>query len=99
MKYRRRSATIEAFRYIGDFIDYNGNICIPDWAMSLRRNGIIAVENHEGLKFPYKLHIKTPEGIKEANVGDYIVKDTSGITHPCSPDIFEYTYELVDKED
>lgn len=41
--------------------------------------------------------IRTLEGDMKANVGDYIIKGVQGEIYPCKPDIFEATYERVDK--
>ena len=32
-----------------------------------------------------------------AEIGDYIIKGVNGEFYPCKPDIFEKTYEVVDK--
>ena len=47
-----------------------------------KRNGII---------------IKTLEGSHLASSGDYIIKGVKGEFYPCKPDIFELTYELVER--
>lgn len=44
-----------------------------------------------------QLKIETLEGIMLANIGDYIIKGVSGEFYPCKPDIFEKTYEKVNK--
>ncbi len=41
--------------------------------------------------------INTLEGAMTAKIGDYIIKGVSGEFYPCKPDIFEKTYEKVDK--
>lgn len=43
------------------------------------------------------LIIKTLEGELIASIGDYVVKGIAGEFYPCKPDIFEQTYELVEK--
>ena len=47
------------------------------------------------------LIIKTLEGEMLANIGDYIIKEpfptNDRIFYPCKPDIFENTYENVEK--
>jgi hypothetical protein len=42
-------------------------------------------------------HIQTLEGDMHAEVGDYIIKGIKGEFYPCKPDIFEATYELVER--
>jgi hypothetical protein len=44
------------------------------------------------------LIIPTLEGDYIASIGDYIIKGVKGEFYPCKPDIFEMTYEKVDKE-
>jgi hypothetical protein len=33
----------------------------------------------------------------KASIGDYIIKGVKGEFYPCKPDIFELTYEKVEK--
>lgn len=41
--------------------------------------------------------IRTLEGDMKISEGDYIIKGVSGEFYPCKPEIFEKTYEVVDK--
>jgi hypothetical protein len=41
--------------------------------------------------------IETLEGTMRADVGDYIITGVKGERYPCKPDIFEATYEAVDR--
>lgn len=43
------------------------------------------------------MYIKTLEGDMNVSKYDYIIKGVKGEFYPCKPDIFEKTYELVDK--
>ena len=43
------------------------------------------------------MEIETLEGVMRANIGDYIIKGVNGEFYPCKPDIFEKTYEAVEK--
>ena len=45
------------------------------------------------------LIIKTLEGELHASVGDFIIRGVAGEFYPCKPDIFEKTYEPVEKDD
>ena len=45
----------------------------------------------------FDLYIETLEGDHKANKGDYIIKGVKGEFYPCKPDIFEMTYEEVQK--
>lgn len=42
--------------------------------------------------------IETLEGKMRADVGDWIIKGVNGEQYPCKPDIFEKTYEPIEKE-
>lgn len=44
-----------------------------------------------------ELDIETLEGTMHTSVGDYIITGVNGEQYPCKPDIFEKTYEPVDK--
>ena len=43
------------------------------------------------------LNIRTLEGIMDAQPGDYVIKGVKGEFYPCKPDIFEMTYDVVEK--
>ncbi len=45
----------------------------------------------------FDLYIETLEGDHKANIGDYIIKGVKGEFYPCKPDIFEMSYEEVEK--
>ncbi|CAJ1224411.1 hypothetical protein BW154_04750 [Lactococcus lactis] len=42
-------------------------------------------------------YIRTLEGEMKLTDGDYIIKGVNGEFYPCKPDIFEATYEIVEK--
>lgn len=42
--------------------------------------------------------IHTLEGDMKADAGDYIITGVKGEQYPCKPDIFEQTYEPVEKK-
>lgn len=42
------------------------------------------------------MYIETLEGIRKADIGDYIITGVKGEQYPCKPDIFEQTYEPED---
>lgn len=44
------------------------------------------------------IFIETLEGMHRANVGDFIIEGVKGEMYPCKPDIFEKTYEKVNKQ-
>src|SRR5690606_3184601 len=46
-----------------------------------------------------QLTIPTLEGTMIANPGDWIIKGIKGEFYPCKPDIFEATYEPVEKKE
>lgn len=43
------------------------------------------------------IKIKTLEGVMIARIGDWIIKGVNGEFYPCKPDIFEKTYEKVER--
>lgn len=42
--------------------------------------------------------ISTLEGEMQVSDGDWIIRGVNGEFYPCKPDIFEKTYELVEKQ-
>ena len=85
MKYRKRPVVIEAVQFDG-----TNESC--DWLLPQLESGEI------GRSFN-KLHIKTLEGVMEANLGDYIIKGVSGEFYPCKPDVFFKSYEKVNDDE
>ena len=83
MKYRKKPVIIEA-------VQFNGKDESVDWLLPQLISGEIG-------RAINKLYIQTPEGIMTANIGDYIIKGINGEFYPCSPDIFEKTYEPVEE--
>jgi hypothetical protein len=88
MKYRKKPVVIEAVQ----FIESNGKTArfsdYPNWLLD------------ENLMFDEKnnLLIETLEGVMTANQGDYIIKGVQGELYPCKPDIFEQTYDQLERE-
>ena len=83
MKYRKKPIIIEA-------VQFDGTDESVDWLLPQLISGEIGRTTN-------KLYIQTPEGIMTANVGDYIIKGVNGEFYPCSPDIFEKTYEPIEE--
>lgn len=84
MKYRKKPVEVEAFKY--------GFEKPPVWYE-------IAIDQ-EIIKFPcegWDIEIETLEGRMGANAGTYIVQGVNGEIYPCRGDIFEATYERVEK--
>lgn len=63
---------------------------VPEW---FDNNGL-GIDRATG-----SILIETPEGMMEARVGHYIIKepfDKARNIYPCKPDIFEQTYEIAE---
>lgn len=81
--FRKKPIEVEAIVFSGD----NGKECFL----------FVGEDNIDhSLNYP---NIKTSEGLKIVDVGDYIVKESFNEEkrlYPCKPDIFEKTYEKID---
>lgn len=57
----------------------------------------VPIRTHLTMSFPNpdELKIGTLEGVMTAQIGDYIIVGAKGEVYPCTPDIFELTYEEV----
>lgn len=82
MKYRKKSIIVEAVQWTGDNL-----------AEVRQMDGF----NDAHTCFFNDLKIKTLEGVMHASIGDYIIRGVAGEFYPCKPDVFEATYELVDR--
>ena len=80
--YRKRPVIIEAVQWDGNLETLN----------------IFPKKDTENVKLREgDLYIQTLEGQMKANIGDYIIKGVKGEYYPCKHDIFEMTYEPVNK--
>jgi hypothetical protein len=99
MKYRKKPIVIEAFRM--------GIDSRPDWFRSeVTKDRIIIHPTNDGINDggPWNHRktcctIKTLEGKMRGDYGDYIIRGVQGEIYPCKPDIFEATYEAVEKDE
>lgn len=78
-RYRRRPVVIDAVQFTGDNFDEIASLG-ADW------------ETYEA-EFADFILIETVAGDLRADVGDWVVKDSSGELYPCKPDVFAETYE------
>ena len=86
-KFRKKPVIIEATKFMGGF-SYD-EMCV-EWGEDFANQSVYDSKVNS-------LMIKTLEGDHMANIGDYIIKGIAGEYYPCKPDIFEQTYELVEK--
>lgn len=63
----------------------------PDWLQNVAKDGIFWL-GLDGVPL-----IRTLEGILTVRHKDWIIKGVKGEIYPCKPDIFEETYDLIDK--
>lgn len=90
-KFVKKSDVVEAFKFD---IDVEPTV----WIRKEIECGNAWVE-HSINKAHTKLFIRTLEGlIYQVNIGDYIIQGVKGEIYPCKADMFEMTYEKVDKE-
>lgn len=100
MLYRNKPFVIEAFQWMGE-TDLKG----PEWIVEALKTGRVYIcgkdEKQEGryVDEVEGMHIETTAGaIIKADLGDYIIRSLIGEIYPCKPDIFEDSYEKVEKE-
>ena len=84
--YMKKQIVVQAMVWTGgnaeELEDFIGHVCIgQDFYFDEDRN----------------LFITTLEGDHRADIGDYIIKGVKGEFYPCKPDIFEMSYEEVEK--
>jgi len=84
MKARKKPVIVNVFKVGGE---------APQWFLEAYRKGKIFYRAIDG-----KLIIKTLEGDMIANKDDWIIKGVNGEIYPCKPDIFEKTYEILERQ-
>ncbi len=76
-------------------------VIIDAWKLEANcENAICEIINQPSKVYPAYLggiFIDTLEGTMYARRGDYIIKGVQGEFYPCKPDIFEQTYEAIQK--
>ena len=87
-KYRKKPVVIEAIQLTNESI-----IEIIKWATDYISIKIDTDENDNIIG----MIIPTLEGAMQASMNDYIIKGIQGEFYPCKPDIFEQTYELIER--
>ena len=104
MKYRKKPVVIEAFKYEGSehLVTMIKEKKLPSFISKALESGdlkLIMETTTSDSEFTVrnKLIIKTLEGLMKASVGDFIIQGVNGEIYPCKPDIFEKTYEKVEK--
>lgn len=78
--YRAKPVVVEAMQFTGDDVH-----AVAKWCGARLFP-----------RFEMGLDIVTPEGIKRAHYGDWIIKGDNGQLSKCIPDVFEATYEKVE---
>lgn len=82
MLYKRKTPSIEAFQYDGDFKDSDGNYYVPNWATEALDMGVLFYKDlhlvdptnpDRPLDIPAQLFLRVWNGEQLVNVGDYLV--------------------------
>lgn len=96
-KFRKKPIEVEVMQWDGSD---ESNEDIQRWtsgkAWPSRRTEVYKSE--DGLKRIrgwFVLRIRTAEGTMWANIGDYIIRGIYGEFYPCTPHVFEATYEKI----
>lgn len=92
MKFKNKPVEIEAWQYLGH--DWRGAGAMPYWLMGAFCKGTVYAQ---GGDVPY-LTIETLEGIRHADVGDWIIQGVKGELYSCKPNIFAATYDKVEED-
>ena len=90
-QYRKKPVVVEAMQF-----QVHKGWQVEQWSDGNAINSPILEPSDDDPTGEY-LQIKTPEGVMTAIPGDYIIKGVKGEFYPCKPDIFEMTYEEVER--
>lgn len=90
-KFCKKPIVIDAWQWCGgNYADVDG----PEWLFEGFRSKDIEIRSSWGSN---SMFIRTLEGEMLANPGDWIIRGVKGELYPCKPDIFEITYESVER--
>jgi len=84
-QYRKKPVVIEATQWLGSAQSFDEILAMGP------------IKWKPGKMGTDTFFIKTLEGWHIASKGDWIIKGVKGEFYPCKPDIFEMTYEAVEK--
>jgi hypothetical protein len=85
-RYRTKPVIVEAFRFTGGS---NTESAVPIWFVdAVLARAIFALSDC--------IIIKTPEGDRRADIGDWIIRGVIGEIYPCKADVFAATYEAIE---
>lgn len=85
-KYKKKPVEVEAIQFINAKDETLAKI-------SKFMGGCCTEDSGEG----FFILIETLKGDMRAGVGDWIIKGVNGEFYPCKPDIFEKSYEELEK--
>ena len=90
MKYKRKSAIVDAFRF-----DQDVEITAPEWFMKEVENRKIFIDRciQDGAVHVYGCTVYEKTGRMRAKIGDYIIQDPSGTIGICEQEKFREEYE------
>lgn len=87
--FRKKPVIIQALEWTGENVEAMLNfVGDDDMHFGMDDDGCIT-----------DLFIGTPEGIMKAEIGGYIIKGIKGEFYPCSREIFNATYDLVESDE
>lgn len=87
--FRKRPVEVEAIQFIGQPRDR--------WPEPFRSASEIEAHSLSNEGDTPALRIRTLEGPMRADPGDWIIRGIKGEYYPCKPDIFDATYEPVER--
>lgn len=92
MKYQRKPAVVEAFRF-----DTDSEVMAPEWFLKAVQKERIFIDRCiiDGAVRIYGCTIHTKSGRARAKVGDYIIWEPSGEIRPCKAKEFREEYERM----
>lgn len=92
MKYKRKPAIVEAFRF-----DADSEMAAPEWFSREVQNERIFIDRciTDGVARVYGCSINTRYCREKAKVGDYIILEPSGEIRTCKANVFKKEYERM----
>ena len=96
MRYRKKPVEIEAYQLTSESLKWRGGW--PQWLQDAENKSTIYFFYGGGIQ-GLAAQINTLEGVMNCAMNDWIIQGVNGELYPCKPDIFEKTYEPVERSD
>jgi len=95
MKYQKKPEIVDAVQIAHDgYVGYTDG-GKPEWLIEPVANGVLVHRPAQSNRMNAVVHVQTPQGMKEAVSGDWVLRDAQGRISLCEAAEFENLYTPI----